>query len=88
MIMYAVRLAHCVLGLSTAELLAVVFLTSGPASGQDAKAGKGKQPAFIPAGYDNYQNMLEKRCRKTVSVRSSTALWTKNELASLYRVPS
>jgi hypothetical protein len=27
--------------------------------GQDAKAGKGKQPDFISAGYEDYQNMLD-----------------------------
>ena len=36
----------------------MVLLASGPASGQDPKA-KAKQPDFIPAGYDDYQNMLD-----------------------------
>lgn len=37
----------------------VVLFASGPLPGQDAKAGKGKHPDFIPAGYDDYQNMLD-----------------------------
>jgi hypothetical protein len=40
-------------------LLAVVLVAPGPSSGQDVKAGKGRQPEFIPAGYDDYQNMLD-----------------------------
>jgi hypothetical protein len=44
-----------------ALLLAGVLLASGPSSGQDAKGkGKGKQPDFIPAGYDDYQHMLDR----------------------------
>jgi hypothetical protein len=33
--------------------------TGAPSSAQDVKGGKGKQPDFIPAGYDDYQNMLD-----------------------------
>lgn len=55
--MSTIRLARGVLG--PAGLLVVVLLACGPASGQDAKAGKGKQPEFIPSGYDDYQNMLD-----------------------------
>src|SRR5262245_6515982 len=44
---------------AAALLLAGVLLPSAPSSGQDAKgAGKGKQPDFIPTGYDDYQTML------------------------------
>src|SRR5260370_13355093 len=47
-------LASGVAGASVALLLAA---TVCPA--QDGKGkGKGKQPDFIPAGYDDYQNML------------------------------
>src|SRR5262245_19992873 len=42
-----------------AGLLAVVLLALAPSSAQDVKGGKGKQPDFIPAGYDDYQNMLD-----------------------------
>jgi lysophospholipase L1-like esterase len=74
MTMYAIRLARWVLGPLAAPLLAVVLLASGPASGQDAKAGKGKQPDFIPANYDDYQNMLDqlgiKKMRKGRDARA------------------
>lgn len=56
--MYPIRLVRCVLGPPAAVLFAVMLLASGPVSGQDAKA-KSKQPDFIPAGYDDYQNMLD-----------------------------
>jgi hypothetical protein len=42
-----------------AVLLAVLFISSAPSSAQDGKGGKGKLPDFIPAGYDDYQNMLD-----------------------------
>jgi hypothetical protein len=57
--MSAIPLARWLLGLPAAGLLAVVLLSSGPASGQDVKAAKSKQPDFIPSGYDDYQNMLD-----------------------------
>jgi hypothetical protein len=41
-----------------AALLVVALVASAPSSGQE-KGGKGKQPDFIPAGYDDYQNMLD-----------------------------
>src|SRR5579863_6451607 len=41
-------------------LFAVVVLMPVPVSGQGFKgAGKAKLPDFIPAGYDDYQNMLD-----------------------------
>jgi hypothetical protein len=57
--MYAMPLARWVLGPSALGLIAVVLLASGPASGQDVKTAKGKQPDFIPAGYDDYKSMLD-----------------------------
>ncbi|HEY7327629.1 MAG TPA: GDSL-type esterase/lipase family protein [Gemmataceae bacterium] len=57
--MYPIRLARWVLGLPAAALLAAVLLSSSQVSGQDAKAAKSKQPDFVPAGYDDYQNMLD-----------------------------
>src|SRR5262249_28341802 len=42
-----------------AGLLAAVLLVSAPSPAQDVKGGdRAKQPDFIPAGYDDYQNML------------------------------
>src|SRR5580700_6794514 len=52
--MLANRLAPWAVG-----LLAAVLFVSSSSSAQDVKAGKGKQPDFIPAGYDDYQNMLD-----------------------------
>src|SRR5262249_48459249 len=57
--MFANRLARWVLRAPAAGLLAAVLFASIPSSAQDDKAGKGKQPDFIPAGYDDYQNMLD-----------------------------
>jgi hypothetical protein len=45
---------------AVALLLAVVLLTTAPSSGQVKGPQKGKQPDFIPAGYDDYQNMLDR----------------------------
>jgi hypothetical protein len=42
-----------------ASLLALVLFPRDPSSAQDFHGGKGKQPDFIPAGYDDYQNMLD-----------------------------
>src|SRR5438105_2740075 len=57
----------CVLRVSVAVLLAIGLLALASASAQVGK-GKGKLPDFIPAGYDDYQNMLDqlgiKRMRK------------------------
>src|SRR6266702_1926557 len=51
------RLARCVLRLPAALLLAVVLFASASSSAQNPTGG-GTQPDFIPAGYDDYQNML------------------------------
>src|SRR5436309_6576699 len=51
--------AWCILR-SAALLLAFMMLSSAPSSGQNFKGpGKAKQPDFIPAGYDDYRNMLD-----------------------------
>jgi hypothetical protein len=55
--MFDVRSARWLLRLTAAGLLAVVLSASAPSLGQDVKAAK--QPDFIPAGYDDYQNMLD-----------------------------
>src|SRR5438309_7468041 len=52
-------LARCVLRPAVMALvLAALLLTTAPSSGQFGK-GPGKLPDFIPAGYDDYQNMLD-----------------------------
>jgi len=57
--MCAIRSVRLVVGPPTAGLLVLILFASGPSSGQNTKVGKGKQPDFIPAGYDDYQNMLD-----------------------------
>jgi hypothetical protein len=57
--MFANRLAWRTLRLSAAGLFAIVVVASGTAPAQDPKGGKAKLPGFIPAGYDDYQNMLD-----------------------------
>ncbi len=57
--MFAKRLARCVLLPPASGLLAVMVFAFAPLPAQDVKGGKGKQPEFIPAGYDDYQNMLD-----------------------------
>jgi hypothetical protein len=60
------RLARCALRVPAAVLFAVGLFAAGllapaPLSAQVATgAGQGKQPDFIPAGYDDYQNMLDR----------------------------
>jgi hypothetical protein len=69
--MFANRIARCVLRLgAVALLLAVALCASASSSGQDVKGqgkvqAKAKQPDFIPAGYDDYQNMLDQLGIKT-----------------------
>src|SRR5262245_35393312 len=53
------RFARCVLRVLVATLLAVGMFASVSSPAQDTK-GKGKQPDFIPADYDDYQNMLDR----------------------------
>src|SRR5262249_29245903 len=59
--MFVNRFAKCVLRtLSAAGLLAAILVISASSPAQNLKGGeKGKQPDFIPAGYDDYQNMLD-----------------------------
>jgi hypothetical protein len=53
------RFATCVRRLPAAGLLGVALLVSAPSPAQDVKGGdRARQPDFIPAGYDDYQNML------------------------------
>src|SRR5260370_38874260 len=59
--MLAIVVARCVLRPPAATLLAVVLFAFTSAPAQDPKGGgKGKQTDFIPAGYDDYQTMLDK----------------------------
>jgi hypothetical protein len=53
--MLPTRLAGRALPAAAAVLLAAVLLAPAPACGQ----GTGKRPDFIPADYDDYQNMLD-----------------------------
>jgi hypothetical protein len=55
--MITTRNAGCIAGCLVALLLAIGFRSAALA--QDIK-GKGKPPDFIPAGYDDYQHMLDK----------------------------
>src|SRR5580692_10499550 len=57
--MLANRLSPWILQLPAGGLFAVVLFVCLSSSVQDVEAGKGKQPDFIPAGYDDYQNMLD-----------------------------
>jgi hypothetical protein len=51
---------RCVFRQALAALvLAALLLTFAPASGQGKGKGKAPLPDFIPAGYDDYQNMLD-----------------------------
>jgi lysophospholipase L1-like esterase len=53
------RFAHCAGRLAPAGLVAAMLCVCAASLAQDAKiAEKGKQPDFIPAGYDDYQNTL------------------------------
>ena len=54
-------------------VMALLLAASVPLSGQVKGGDKGKQPDFIPAGYDDYQNMLDqlsiKKMRKGRNAR-------------------
>ena len=54
--MFASQLVRHVLRLA---VMALLLAASVPLSGQVKGGDKGKQPDFIPAGYDDYQNMLD-----------------------------
>jgi hypothetical protein len=56
MTMLTSRSAGCILRAAAAGLLALVLSAPAPSLGQ----GTGKQPEFIPSGYDDYQNMLDR----------------------------
>src|SRR5262249_33670330 len=57
--MFVNRFATRVRRLRAAGLLAVVLSVPAPSPAQVVKGGdQAKQPDFIPAGYDDYQNML------------------------------
>ena len=75
--MFAIGSARWLVGPSLVGLLTAAVFTSGPSFGQDTKAGKAKQPDFIPAGYDDYQNMLDqlgiKKMRKGREARVKDA---------------
>jgi hypothetical protein len=48
------------IGTLTWSLLVAGLIGCGSALAQDFKGGKGKSPDFIPAGYDDYQDMLDR----------------------------
>jgi hypothetical protein len=54
--MYAISLARRALRPAAAGLLAAVLFAPAPSPAQEAR---GSRPAFIPAGYDDYRNMLD-----------------------------
>jgi hypothetical protein len=57
--MFKNQFARCVLRAPVA-VLSIALLVSSTQPAQNSKGpGKGKQPDFIPAGYDDYQNMLD-----------------------------
>jgi hypothetical protein len=59
--MFGNQLRRLVLGFLTRGMLIALALAlvAMPAPGQGKGFGKGKRPDFIPAGYDDYQNMLD-----------------------------
>src|SRR5262245_25634204 len=59
MTMLKSRFARRILRAPVAVLLAVGLLASASRPAQDKGGAKGKQPDFIPAGYDDYQNLLD-----------------------------
>ena len=59
--MLKIQFARRVLRVPVAALLAVGLLAPASLPAQDTKSGgTGKQADFIPAGYDDYQNMLDR----------------------------
>jgi hypothetical protein len=57
--MFFFRFARTALGPLAAVLLAALLFAAGPSPAQE-KGGKGKQPDWIPADYDDYKTMQEK----------------------------
>ena len=58
--MVTFRVTRYVRRLSVAGLFALAVVGPNASSAQDVKGkGQGKLPDFIPAGYDDYQNMLD-----------------------------
>src|SRR5262245_44279480 len=57
--MHAIRSARWFLGLPALGLLALVLVAPAPLSGQQIKGAKAKLPDLTPAGYNDYQNMLD-----------------------------
>jgi len=55
-----------IFGGTVATLVLSIVLTPSPSMGQFGKGGGGAQPSFIPAGYDDYQNMLDQLGIKAV----------------------
>src|SRR5689334_11866617 len=58
--MLTIRSTRCVRRLSLAGLIVLTLAATNQSSAQDFKGkAKAKLPDFIPAGYDDYQNMLD-----------------------------
>src|SRR5262245_25871744 len=78
------RFSRRVLQAPVAVLLTLGLLASASGTAQDFKGGKAKLPDFIPAGYDDYQNMLDqlgiKKMRKgrDAKVKDSSSEATAN----------
>jgi hypothetical protein len=75
------QLAWCVRRLAALGLLlAAVLFVASPSSAQVKGQAKGKQPDFIPAGYDDYQNMLDRLgIKKTRQGRDLKVMDTSDE---------
>jgi hypothetical protein len=67
--------AKSTLRLLGAAPIALMLIASTSSFGQGTGAGKSSQPSFVPAGYDDYQNMLDqlgiKKIRKGRDARVS-----------------
>src|SRR5438552_1351444 len=83
------QFGRCVLRPAAIALLlaAALFAIAPTSSGQGKGQTKGKQPDFIPAGYDDYQNMLDRLGIKKIRPgRNSNEKDTSNEAtADRYR---
>src|SRR6516225_24559 len=75
------RFTQCVLRPAMAWLVATVLFVSASSPAQEVKrADKNKQPDFIPAGYDDFQNMLDQLgIKKMRRGRDSKVKDTSNE---------